>query len=411
MSGFLFVVPPLVGHVNPTLGVAAELVRRGHRVAWAGPPRIVGPLVGRDARVFPCAGRAPDDPGMARPPTLRGAAALKYLWERYLGPLAEEMAPGVLRAVEEFRPDALVVDQQAVAGALVAERIGLPWATSASTSGEFTSLVGLPKVEGWIADFVDDLRKRIGDPHGTGDPRRSDRLVLVFSAEELIGAAEPLGEQVRCVGPSIAPRPYDGHFPWEWLDPGRATVLITLGTANTGSGTRFLTECAAMVRDRSDRLQGVLVDPSGSVPGGDSLLVRPSVPQLPLLERCAAVVCHGGHNTTCEALWHGLPLVVAPIRDDQPAIATQVARAGVGVRVRFGRVTAERLGAALDAVLQEPGYRAAARRMARALRAAGGPAAAATHLEELVAAASVEGSRPPGTSPPRLTAGQGGAHA
>jgi len=38
----------------------------------------------------------------------------------------------VAAAVDQFRPDALVVDQQAVAGALVANARGLPWATSAT---------------------------------------------------------------------------------------------------------------------------------------------------------------------------------------------------------------------------------------------------------------------------------------
>ena len=38
MARFLFVVPPFAGHVNPTIPVAAELVSRGHEVAWAGLP-------------------------------------------------------------------------------------------------------------------------------------------------------------------------------------------------------------------------------------------------------------------------------------------------------------------------------------------------------------------------------------
>ncbi|HWO68622.1 MAG TPA: glycosyltransferase, partial [Umezawaea sp.] len=54
MSRFLFVVPPLVGHVNPTVGVAAELVARGHEVAWAGHRDVIGKLLGRGARVFDC---------------------------------------------------------------------------------------------------------------------------------------------------------------------------------------------------------------------------------------------------------------------------------------------------------------------------------------------------------------------
>ncbi|PJJ00715.1 MGT family glycosyltransferase [Streptomyces sp. 2333.5] len=391
MSRFLFVVPPLVGHINPTLGVAAELVRRGHEVAWAGLPDVVRPLAGERAAVFPCAAPPLDDPALLRPLSLRGPAALKFLWERFLVPLAEQMAPGVRTAVTEFRPDVLIADQQAVAGGLVAEQLGVPWATSATTSAGFTALAGMPKVEEWITDVLHALRQRIGDPASAVDPRLSDRLVLTFSTEELVGPADSFGDQVRFVGPSLASRPSTDDFPWDRLDPGRATVLITLGTANAEVGARFLATCAEAVRSRSDRLQAVVVDPSGALEeSGEGLLVRPSVPQLALLERCDAVVCHGGHNTVCEALWHGLPLVVAPIRDDQPTIAAQVVDAGAGVRVRFGRATADQLGTALDAVLDEPGHRAAAERVGRSFRAAGGAAAAAAHLEHLAAPPATE---------------------
>ncbi|WP_309500766.1 glycosyltransferase, partial [Streptomyces shenzhenensis] len=134
--------------------------------------------------------------------------------------------------------------------------------------------------------------------------------------------------------------------------------------------------------------QALVADPGATLPPAaddKDLLILPSLPQLPLLERVDAVVCHAGHNTVCEALWHGVPLVVAPIRDDQPVIAGQVVDAGAGVRVRFGRVTASRLGDALDTVLYEPGPRTAAARIRTAFRAAGGAQAAATHLERLAA--------------------------
>ncbi|WP_414507694.1 glycosyltransferase [Streptomyces sp. NEAU-L66] len=386
MSRFLFVVPPLVGHINPTVGVAAELARRGHEVAWAGRPQLVEPLVGGRATIFPCASRQLGDPGLLRPDSLRGPTALKFLWERFFGPLAHDMAPGVQAAVEEFRPDILIADQQAVAGALVAERMGVPWATSATTSAGFTSLEGMPKVEEWIAGLLHGLRQQIGAPDGTADPRLSDDLVLLFSTEALVGQDAPLGEQVRCVGPSISARPTGSDFPWKRLDPRRPKVLITLGTANTEVAPRFLAECAEAVRTRTDRLQAIVVDPSGTLPEiGDSVLVRRRVPQLPLLERVDAVVCHAGHNTVCETLWHGLPLVVAPIRDDQPAVAGQVTRAGAGVRVRFNRAGAAHINAALDAVLHDPDYRAAAQRVGRSFHEAGGATAAATHLEQLAA--------------------------
>ncbi|MFF1546823.1 glycosyltransferase [Streptomyces sp. NPDC058291] len=392
MSRFLFVVPPLTGHINPTVGVAAELVARGHQVAWACPDpalvtRLAGPAAGP---VLACAGAPPGE----RPAELRGPEALKFLWEWYLLPLAEAMAPGVRAAVETFRPDVVVADQQAFAGALVAERLGLPWATSATTSAEFTDpLAGLPKVGAWLRRRLAALRESVGDPAATADPRFSPHLVLAFSTPELAGEAHARtagahgGGAICWVGPSVTSRPSAAGFPWEWLDPARGTVLVTLGTANADVGGRFLDVCRGALRERADRLQAVIVDPGGMLPAdGDDkdVLVVPFVPQLALLERGVdAVVCHAGHNSVCEALWHGVPLVVAPIRDDQPVVAGQVVDAGAGVRVRFGRVTARQVGAAVDAVLDDPGHRAAAERIGTAFRAAGGAPAAAARLDEL----------------------------
>ncbi|MFE7773663.1 glycosyltransferase [Streptomyces sp. NPDC057445] len=395
MSRFLFVVPPLVGHINPLVGVAAELASRGHRVTWAGVPDVVHRLAGREAEVWPCPVSWTDGNGPARSPDIRGPEALRFLWERFLVPLADAMAEGVRAAVEALHPHVVVADQQALAGGLVAERLGVPWATSATTSAEFADvLTSMPKVAAWNDALLSDLRRRIGDPAATADPRFSPHLVLAFTTEELAGRPARGGGRIRWVGPSLTARPSPAGFPWEWLDPGRATLLVTLGTANTDVGARFLTECAAGLRARADRMQAVVVDP-GNVLGtlgrdgtrvtidDKDVLAVPAVPQLELLAQADAVVCHAGHNTVCEALWHGVPLVVAPIRDDQPVIAAQVADAGAGVRIRFGRATAAAIGAAVETVLEAPGYRAAARSIGAAFRSAGGAVAAATHLEEL----------------------------
>src|SRR5262245_56525310 len=101
-------------------------------------PEVVRALAGADAEVFPCGGQRLGEGDAVRLPDVRGPGALKFLWERFLGPLAEEMAPGVQEAVWRFRPDVLIADQQTIAGGLVAEWLGLRWATSATTSAEFT---------------------------------------------------------------------------------------------------------------------------------------------------------------------------------------------------------------------------------------------------------------------------------
>jgi MGT family glycosyltransferase len=130
-------------------------------------------------------------------------------------------------------------------------------------------------------------------------------------------------------------------------------------------------------------LQAVLVaPPAGDVP--PHILLAEHVPQLALLPHMSAVVSHGGHNTVCESLAHGLPLVVTPIRDDQPIIAQQVADAGAGIRLRFGRLRADELHDAVRAVLDDPSYTDGACRVRDSFAAAGGAAAAADHLEELL---------------------------
>lgn len=379
MARFLFVVPPLVGHVNPAAGVAAELTARGHEVAWAGHEELLWQLAGPDALVFSC-GLPAGAP--ARPAALKGPAALRFLWEDFLVPLADAMAPGVAAAIDAFAPHVVVADQQALAGGLLADARGLPWVTSATTSAELVDpLAGMPKVADWVGSLLHDLRARIAGGRGSADPRFSPHGVLAFTTRELLGAAA-LPPRVRLVGPALGSRPSTTDFPWEWLDPLRPTVLVSLGTANTDAGGRFLATAAEAFAGLDAR--AVLVDPGGVLgPVPPNVLALPRVPQLALLPRVNAVLCHAGHNTVCEALWHGLPLVVAPIRDDQPIVAAQVVAAGAGLRLRFGRADAERVAAAVGEVLTEPSYRRAAETVAASFRAAGGSAAAAGHLEQL----------------------------
>lgn len=375
MSRFLIVVPPLVGHINPTVGVAARLTAAGHEVGWVGPTAALASLVGPTAAFYPSDRPLSEFVAAGRPPKLRGFASLKFLWEEFLVPLADGMAPLVDAAVDEFRPDAMLVDQQALAGALVAERRDIPWATSATTSAELVQpLAEMPKVAAWLDDLLAGLRSRHGSPAADHDLRFSPHGVLAFSTAELVG---PVGGKVMFVGPSITARPDDTPFPV--LD-GRPVVLVSLGTANVDAGGPFLRAAVEALAGMPDH-QGVVVDPTGEVTS-DEVLVVPRVPQLALLPRCAAVVCHAGHNTVCETLSHGVPLVVAPIRDDQPIVAQQVVDAGAGVRVRFGRVTAEQLRAAITEAL---GYAEGARRIQRSFAVAGGADAAANWLSELAA--------------------------
>jgi MGT family glycosyltransferase len=261
---------------------------------------------------------------------------------------------------------------------LVARQRGVPWATFATTSAGVTDpLAGLPQVKQWFAGLIGGLEREAGlAPAGELSPH----LVVAFTTSALVPGEFP--PHYRFVGPSISDRPETTEFPWDRL-AGRPRVLVSVGTVNADAADRFYqVAIAALTRGFEPPMQVILVAPR-PLAAPDNVIVRPYVPQLKLLGHVDAVVCHGGHNTTCEALAHGLPLVIAPIKDDQPIVADQVVAAGAGLRVKFGRVGPDELRAAVRRVLDEPSFRAAAERVRASFAAAGGAAAAATHLVEL----------------------------
>jgi MGT family glycosyltransferase len=385
VSRVLFVVPPLVGHTNPTVAVARALADRGHAVAWVGHPGTIRPLLPAGATLFELAedlapdhARAVDDKAKAA----RGAAALKFLWEDFLAPLARQMRPGIDAAVDAFRPDVLAVDQQAVAGGLVARRRELPWATLATTSaGVIDPLAGLPAVKQWHRELIASLERDAGLAPAA-HAEISPHLVIAFATTALVGRSE-FPAHYRFVGPSLGARPEPGDFPF--ADLRRPCVLVSMGTVNAEAAGRFYQTALDAFADAAHQV--VLVAPRHLLPAQlpANILTRARVPQLALLPHLDAVVCHGGHNTTCEALAHRLPLVIAPIKDDQPIVADQVVAAGCGLRVKFGRVQAAELRDATLRVLTEPAFRTAAARVADSFAAAGGAPAAARALEELAA--------------------------
>jgi MGT family glycosyltransferase len=396
MSRILIVALPLAGHVNPTIGIGRALAERGHEVAWVGSEMFLRPLLGPDAVIHPTGSR------LHRAQGGQGAVAVKSLWKSFVVPYARFTLPAVTTAVQTYQPDVLLVDQHAPAGALVAHRAGLPWACLVSSSMELTRpFRALPKVEEWVADQIAMLWAEAGvPPQERYDLRFSPYLVLALTTPALTGPA-PFPDHYALVGPILADRPAARDFPWDRLDPGRRRVLVCMGTLAPEHTTAFYPKAAAALAGLADRVQGIVAAPPGALPDPPAnVVVAGWIPMLELLPQVDAVVCHGGMNTVGETLAHGLPLVLGPLINDQPVTANQVVAAGAGIRIRLRRIQPDELRSVVTAVLDDPGYRSAARRVRDDFAAAGGARAAAEHLERLAGAG-------PGRTPPPIPQRQG----
>jgi len=362
------------------VAIGDALAARGHDVAWCGPESDLRPLVGPDVTIFPTGKRS------YREIAHGGIAAVRELWEEYVLPLNRFIQGPVDRAVTQYQPDVVLADQYALAGALAAHKHGVRWASLCSGVLELTPPADDPGLQDWV-------RSKLAQAWETAGLAADDRLDLRFSpylaiattSRALTGTA-PMPRHCVLAGAVLGPRRTDPSFSWDWWDPGRRHVLVTAGTLSAHLVHGFVTRMMAALEPMAGQVQVVLNAAADTVPDPQPhVLVAPRVPMLDLMPRLDAVVCQGGQSTVNEALAHGVPLVVAPIRLHELTVAEQVTRAGAGIAVSFSAATPAQLAAAVMAVLDEPGYREHARRISAEYSAAGGTGAAAAHLAALAA--------------------------
>ena len=182
---------------------------------------------------------------------------------------------------------------------------------------------------------------------------------------------------------SQAPRP-DW---WGDLDGARPVIHVTQGTVANK-------DYAQVIAPTLEALAGedVLVTVAT---GGRPLDTLPPLPAnaraaeyLPydeLLPRTDVFVTNGGYGGIQYALRYGLPIVATGGKEDKPEVGARVAWSGVGRRIRTERPTPSALRRDILAVLNQPRYQQASRRVAAEMAAAPGFTGLADIVDRLVA--------------------------
>lgn len=380
VARFLFVVVPVTARLWPAVAIGDALTAQGHDVAWCGPERDLRPLVGPDVTIYRTGRRS------YRAFRETGMAAVRELWDQYVIPLNRFIQEPVEGAVTEFRPDVVVADQYALAGAMSADKHGVRWATLCAGVLELTPPAEDPGLAEWVRSKLNQARANAGLPaDAVLDPLFSPYLVIATTVPALTGPA-PAPAHYLPVGAALGPRRTDPGFDWDWWDPSRRHVLITAGTLSAHLVNDYLGRMMTALEPMGGQVQAVVNAAADAIPDPPPhVLVAPRVPMLDLMPRLDAVVCQAGQSTVNEAFANGIPLVVAPIRLGELAVAEQVTRAGAGIAVSYAEATPAQLADALTAVLDQPAYRERARQLGEEYKAAGGTSAAAARLAALAA--------------------------
>jgi UDP:flavonoid glycosyltransferase YjiC (YdhE family) len=354
------------GHVAPLLPFADAFARRGDDVLLIGPPSLAETVRHTGHRVR--TGAAPPADELAaiwsRVPTVSRAAAAILVDREIFGRLSTAaMLSTMVRTCREWRPDLVLREPCEYASVVTADSEGIPHAQVA---------ISMADVETSALELVAPVL-----PAGLTDRIRAAPYVTRFPAS-LDPSSFPVTRRFREVSADGAALPA-----W-WPGDDRPLVYLTLGTVAGGlpgaaAAYRAALDAVAELPVRVLLTVGRKFDAAvlGDVPSNTH--VAAWVPQADVLRDAAVVCCHGGSGTTFGALAAGVPLVLLPMFADQPANGRRLAAAGAGVVVeplggaedtmgRFGSVDVPRIRAAIESVLRDTGYRAAAMRIADEMR-------------------------------------------
>jgi MGT family glycosyltransferase len=259
-------------------------------------------------------------------------------------------------------------DRSAAAVALAVLRSGMPALNQARTEFGLAPVRNLPDLMG-----------------------RADRILVCTSPGYDFGSGS-VPANVRYVGPQLDDTASGASGDrWDGLP---AQPLVLVGLSSTVMRQEGLLQRAAdalgQAPVRGLVTTGPAVDPA-VISAPDNVAVTRWVRHANVLPHCSAVITHGGHGTVMKALIAGVPLVLVPLGRDQPDNAARVVHAGAGIRLRKN-ASVGALRAAVDRVITDPRYRAAARRMASRLAAERDDNRVVDELEQVAAGVPTAGT-------------------
>ncbi|MFI5754684.1 nucleotide disphospho-sugar-binding domain-containing protein [Streptomyces sp. NPDC051569] len=384
----LMIPSPSATHFMPMVPLAWAIRAAGHDILVAGQPDVL-PAVGQAGlnavRVGERAGINDSVLELTRP----GLRPLQWMgrwtpeimsvfppvWQRH----SEDVLPAYLKLATAYRPDLILADVSECNALIVGAALGIPVA-----------------------------HHRYGvDP--VSEPVRTGARIALRGLYEGLGLRDlpeasvildpcPAGLQLPGLAPAIPLRyvPYNGNgvLP-EWLrDEGAARpvkrrVAVSLGSHTlSANGVPLLRNVLRAFDGLRDMEVLATVDERhreelGPVPRAVRL-IEP-VPLHLLLPTCDAVVHHGGNGTGMTSTCAGLPQLALPQIADTFGYGDQLASSGAGITLDDAprQDDPRQLRKALEAVLEDPSYGQAARRLARAVADMPAPSAVVGELERV----------------------------
>jgi len=426
MSSIIIAGFPAQGHVTPLLAVAENFVKRGDEVRFITGSLFADKVAATGATYVPLPAEADfdDQPLAERYPErakLKGLKAGVFDVEHVFARPAKSQYETIVAALAAKPADVVIAESVFVGASFLLQRprsarpavvmcgviplsitsrdtapfgLGLPPARVLNRPRNAALAVIIRRVMQQANRTLNALHREV---HGSDIPwtfidwgRHADALVqFTVRSFEYSRSDEP--STVSFVGPLCATGSR-ASLPewWSDLDGTRPVIHVTQGTV---ANTDYDQVIAPALRALADDDVLVVI-----TTGGRSVSTLAALPPnaraatyLPydeLLPRTSVFVTNGGYGGVQHALRYGVPIVATGGKEDKPEVGARIAWSGVGRRIRSERPTPRALRRDILAVLNQPRYRQAARRVAADMAAAPGFAGLADIVDRLVGTAS-----------------------
>lgn len=409
---------PVPGHINPMSTVGRELKRRGHNLYFFNIADTEAKITSEGLNFI-----------------LIGEKEFpKGSWEKFWVPLSKihgisvviktillhtrlskMMVDDIPQKAQDLKLDALLIDQVQFQGKAIAASCKLPFISIAcalhmdkdlsyssppptSTRKFKNNLLNrlLNRVEWAAIQLAAYPLIRSGNPAlkklGMPSCRKADdtfsELAQIFPMPK--SADFPGVFKSKCmhyVGSLVDYHRPQVAFDFSQISKYRPLIYASLGTLQNGIDSLYDTIISAcknldvQVVISMGRWNGATnFAESREIPA--NIIIVDYAPQIQLLQKASLCITHGGTNTVHESLTFGVPLVVIPITNDQPAVAQRIAWSKVGKFLTIGQLSAKKFEKIISEVLLNPEYKNNALKVAQEIKNAGGVVKAADIIEE-----------------------------
>lgn len=355
---------PYHGHINPTLPLIRELVRRGESITYFSIPAFAERIeaTGAEYRAYSAAQSFEQSRTVAHTVHVGGLVA----------EATYDLLPEVLSSVEQEHPDYLLFDMSAPWGNIASRRFEIPavasfphlpfyWRTVLSDRRVFRKMLGSVKpgygywrrLQKQTKKIVKDYKlRKLEDVNVLSSSAESN---IVFSSRYFQPYQEHFDDTYHYVGPAINTNRQEDPITIS-KSGDQKLIYIAVGTVYEAK-LQFLRNCLQAFSD--DRYLVILsvgqaIDPAVFEPIPSNFTVAQYVPQLSILQQADVFITHGGMNSIAESVTYGVPMIVVPNTLEQSINAARVEQLKAGLYLGPNQLSVENLQKSVIRILADP---------------------------------------------------------